>query len=95
MNDHRPYVPVPTRHLANSRSEEEQMEHEPDRAASDEEPDQRTDDQSAHRSEDADTLLQELVAYLRENRTELREEWARRISEAKLLIRITCSNGSD
>ena len=35
--------------------------------------------------EDADTLLQELVAYLRENRTELREEWARRISEAELL----------
>ena len=61
------------------------MDHEPDQAASDEEPDQRTDDQSADRSEDADTLLQELVAYLRENRTELREEWARRISEAKLL----------
>jgi rsbT co-antagonist protein RsbR len=85
MNDHRPDVPVPTRHPANSRSEEEQMDHEPDRAASDEEPDQRTDDQSAHRSEDADTLLQELVAYLRESRTELREEWARRISEAELL----------
>ncbi len=32
-----------------------------------------------------DSLLQELVAYLRENRTELREEWARRISEAQLL----------
>src|SRR4029450_9782659 len=29
--------------------------------------------------------LQELVAYLRDNRTELREEWARRISEAELL----------
>ena len=28
---------------------------------------------------------QELVAYLRDNRTELREEWARRISEAELL----------
>jgi rsbT co-antagonist protein RsbR len=85
MNDHRPDVPVRTRHSANSRPEEEQMDHEPDRAATDEEPDQRTDDQSAHRSEDADTLLQELVAYLRENRTELREEWARRISEAELL----------
>ena len=59
------------------------MDHESDRAASDEEPDQRTDDQSADRSEDADSLLQELVAYLRENRTELREEWARRISEAR------------
>jgi rsbT co-antagonist protein RsbR len=32
-----------------------------------------------------DELLQELVAYLRENRTELREEWARRISDAQLL----------
>ena len=30
-------------------------------------------------------LLQELVAYLRDNRTELSEEWARRISEAELL----------
>ena len=36
-------------------------------------------------SEDASSLLQELVAYLRENRTEHREEWARRISEAELL----------
>jgi rsbT co-antagonist protein RsbR len=85
MNEHRPAVPARTRHPANSRSEEEQMDHEPDRAASDEAPDQRTDDQSAHRSEDADPLLQELVGYLRENRTELREEWARRISEAELL----------
>ena len=32
-----------------------------------------------------DELLQELVAYLRDNRTDLREEWARRISEANLL----------
>ena len=31
------------------------------------------------------SLLQELVAYLRDSRTELREEWARRISEAELL----------
>ncbi|PYU35539.1 MAG: anti-anti-sigma factor [Acidobacteria bacterium] len=30
-------------------------------------------------------LLRELVAHLRENRTQLREEWARRITEAKLL----------
>jgi rsbT co-antagonist protein RsbR len=30
-------------------------------------------------------LLQELVAYLRENRTKLREEWAQRISDAELL----------
>jgi rsbT co-antagonist protein RsbR len=30
-------------------------------------------------------LLHELVAYLRQNRTELREEWARRITNAQLL----------
>jgi rsbT co-antagonist protein RsbR len=30
-------------------------------------------------------LLHELVAYLRENRTKLREEWARRITDARLL----------
>jgi rsbT co-antagonist protein RsbR len=30
-------------------------------------------------------LLRELVAHLRQHRTELREEWARRITEAKLL----------
>jgi rsbT co-antagonist protein RsbR len=42
----------------------------------DRESDQETSDQS---------LLQELVAYLRDNRTELREEWARRINEAELL----------
>ena len=31
------------------------------------------------------SLLHELVAYLRENREELREEWARRITDASLL----------
>ncbi|MFI5237370.1 MAG: STAS domain-containing protein [Ignavibacteriales bacterium] len=30
-------------------------------------------------------LLRQLVAHLRENRTQLRQEWARRITEAKLL----------
>jgi rsbT co-antagonist protein RsbR len=34
---------------------------------------------------DENGLLQELVEYLRDNRTELREEWARRITEAELL----------
>src|SRR4026209_1939238 len=34
-------------------------------------------------------LLRELVAHLRANRTELREEWARRITEAKLLTAMT------
>jgi rsbT co-antagonist protein RsbR len=47
--------------------------------------DQVPDGKAAERSNDDSSLLQELVAYLRDNRTELREEWARRISEAELL----------
>ena len=35
--------------------------------------------------ESISTLLRELVAHLRESRTQLRQEWARRITEAKLL----------
>ena len=61
------------------------MDHEPDRSAPEavEEP---TDDRSAdHQDDEASSRLQELVAYLRDNRTELREEWARRISDAELL----------
>src|SRR5437660_1112222 len=34
-------------------------------------------------------LLRELVAHLRESRTQLREEWARRITEAQLLTAMT------
>ena len=34
-------------------------------------------------------LLRELVAHLRQSRTALREEWARRITEAKLLVAMT------
>ena len=34
-------------------------------------------------------LIKELVAHLRENRTQLREEWARRITEFKLLTAMT------
>jgi rsbT co-antagonist protein RsbR len=37
------------------------------------------------RSGEADASLEELVAYLRAKRSELREEWASRISQAKLL----------
>src|SRR3989442_214559 len=37
----------------------------------------------------ADALLRELVAHLRQNRTELREEWARRITRAQLLTAMT------
>src|SRR6266545_3177128 len=36
-------------------------------------------------SESTITLLRELVAHLRRSRTQLREEWARRITEAQLL----------
>jgi len=40
-------------------------------------------------SESAMMLLRELVAHLRQNRTQLREEWARRITEAQLLTAMT------
>src|SRR5579862_8995160 len=40
-------------------------------------------------SESSAALLRELVAHLRQNRTQLREEWARRITEAQLLIAMT------
>ena len=36
-------------------------------------------------SESTATILRELVTHLRENRTQLRQEWAHRITEAKLL----------
>jgi rsbT co-antagonist protein RsbR len=36
-------------------------------------------------SESSVALLRELVAHLRQNRTQLREEWARRITDAQLL----------
>ncbi len=38
---------------------------------------------------DASALLRELVAHLRANRTQLREEWARRIGEAALLTALS------
>jgi rsbT co-antagonist protein RsbR len=41
-----------------------------------------------HRESNAD-LLTELVAHLRSNRTQLRQEWARRIGEARLLTALT------
>jgi rsbT co-antagonist protein RsbR len=62
---------------------EQRTDDEPEQRT-DDEPEQRADHQPAQPSED-DSLLQELVAYLRESRTKLREEWARRISEAELL----------
>jgi rsbT co-antagonist protein RsbR len=39
--------------------------------------------------ESSASLLRELVAHLRRNRTVLREEWARRITDAKLLTAMT------
>ncbi|HLZ12293.1 MAG TPA: STAS domain-containing protein [Candidatus Acidoferrum sp.] len=38
---------------------------------------------------EAPELLRELVAHLRQNRTQLREEWLRRISETRLLTAMT------
>src|SRR4029077_21290281 len=40
-------------------------------------------------SESTAGLLRELVAHLRQNRTQLREEWARRITRAELLTAMT------
>src|SRR5438445_6018911 len=40
-------------------------------------------------SESTAALLRELVAHLRQNRTQLREEWARRITRAQLLTEMT------
>src|SRR5260221_2343749 len=40
-------------------------------------------------SEASAALLRELVAHLRQNRTQLREEWARRITESQLLTTMT------
>ena len=39
--------------------------------------------------EDPSELLRELVAHLRQNRTQLREEWVARISETRLLTAMT------
>jgi rsbT co-antagonist protein RsbR len=61
------------------------MDEQHEQTAPDENPGPRSEEQLAQRADDADSLLNELVAYLREHRTELREEWAGRISEAQLL----------
>src|SRR5579863_6975310 len=44
---------------------------------------------SAEGTKPASVLLSELVSHLRDNRTQLREEWARRITEARLLTAMT------
>ena len=53
--------------------------------ADDEQSGARAGYQMEQPSDAANSHLQELVAYLHEDRTRLREEWARRISEAQLL----------
>ena len=49
----------------------------------------RTRARSNGQQEARDDLLRELVAHLRNNRTDLRQEWARRIGEARLLTALT------
>lgn len=51
----------------------------------------RAADEAAARTatESSASLLRELVAHLRRNRTQLREEWARRITNAQLLTAMT------
>ena len=49
----------------------------------------RRQQQRAGRDETATTLLSELVAHLREYRTDLRQEWAQRITKARLLTAMT------
>src|SRR5579863_318993 len=50
---------------------------------------QRTASRELLTGESTASLLRELVAHLRQNRTQLREEWARRITEAQLLTAMT------
>jgi rsbT co-antagonist protein RsbR len=85
MNGSDPAVPVPARGASATRPEETEMDREPDQPDPDEEQEREAHDDQEQTSHDADPLLQELVAYLREKRTELRELWARRISAADLL----------
>ena len=49
----------------------------------------RSADEQQRTAAQSTELLQELVAHLRQNRTQLREEWANRIAEARLLTAMT------
>ena len=53
------------------------------------EPESGAPGEGAPAPETSAALLRELVAHLRQNRTDLREEWARRITEAQLLTALT------
>src|SRR2546422_3106281 len=48
-----------------------------------------TQDPDLKRAEEPSELLRELVAHLRQNRTQLREEWVVRITETRLLTAMT------
>lgn len=61
------------------------MDHDRTTSSSDAGTREEAEDRSPGPSGGADELLQELVGYLRDNRTEMREEWAQRISDAELL----------
>jgi len=70
------------------RDDDEREPEEPERRNREraaEEPERRAENAPVESRDEPDPLLQELVAHLRENRTDLREAWARRISEANLL----------
>jgi rsbT co-antagonist protein RsbR len=84
----------------NATREEQHMDEEREPSNSDARTREQADDRAAESAESKprkkaersaapsggdDELLQELVGYLRENRTKLREEWAQRISDAELL----------
>ena len=51
--------------------------------------DQTDDGHATETSESSAEMLNELVSHLRDNRTQLRQEWARRIGEARLLTAMT------
>jgi rsbT co-antagonist protein RsbR len=73
-------------HMDEERTEEQTEEREErEEQAAEERSREEAEDRSAEPSGADDELLQELVAYLRDNRTKLREEWAERISDAQLL----------
>jgi rsbT co-antagonist protein RsbR len=72
----------PTEEDAAAESHQEDAAEDSHEEGADEDSHEEDADEESH---EADPLLQELVAYLREERTDLREEWARRINEADLL----------
>jgi rsbT co-antagonist protein RsbR len=68
-----------------SKSDARTQEPTDDRAARSSDVESRRNADRPAESSGGDELLKELVGYLRENRTKLREEWAQRISDAELL----------